>query len=466
MKTLFNLSLLILILTIPRCQDSGVSQEIESQLKESPTKLGLTYPNSVKRFYAEKKFQSIWFQNHSKPTKTWESMLLLDCVLQYGLSKDDYHQGELLYPKLREMMNDPKKVIAKDKARFEIVLTDALLTFINDMHFGMANPIFSRAKIDNGNIDSFNAETVLANAFEAKDFMSALLKVQPKSSAYADLQKHMVLIRGQYLDGSYSVPEADVRKVAINMERLKWQDITAKTFIQINIPAYTLKLYLPDTSFEFRAIVGKPSHQTPLVASSMTYFRTAPDWKVPPEMFENTLIPKVMADIGFLEQNHYTIYDLKGNLIKIDLTTLAKIKKAPKEYTARQSSDCEPSLGRIAFHFSNSAGIYLYDGQQHGLFNFEQRAFTNGCVSVQAADKLAALLLKYDGQGRRTDEMIWAMKAYANRTFMLQKVLPISIVYQTCAIRDGKLVTYADIYNRDIELENNMYRNDVMLAKN
>jgi hypothetical protein len=151
MKTLINLSILLLVLTVPRCQDTAVSDEIAKQL-ENP--IELNFPLSVKRLYAANSSQSIWMQEESNTSKTWSSMLLLDCVLQFGLSHDDYHPDRLLYSKLREMLKGPKKATVKDKATFEIYLTDALITFINDLHFGKANPSLPRYQIDKGNISS------------------------------------------------------------------------------------------------------------------------------------------------------------------------------------------------------------------------------------------------------------------------------------------------------------------------
>ncbi len=465
MKSLVNFSLLVFILALPHCRDIAVTDEISVQLAQSPTTLGLTYPESVKRFYAKNGNRSAWIQASIKPSKAWQSMLVLDCVKQYGLIHGDYHPDELLYPRLREIMNDPSKATSKEKARLEIVLTDALITFINDLHYGKANPVFTRQKIDKGNLVNFNAEAVLAQAIGSKDFLSQILNVQPKSAAYIELQQYMVSIRGQALDDCYSVPEAEARKVAMNMERLKWTELNAKAYIHINIPSYTLSLHLPDTTVVFNVIVGKPNTPTPILNSTIGFFRTAPDWKVPYELFVTSILPKALIDIDFLAAHHYTVYDERGKLLPIDATLLQKMKKRSKDYQIRQSSGQELTLGRIVFHFPGNEVNYLFEAQQADLFNVSERAFTNGFVGVQHAEQLAALLLKYDGQQSRIAEMQWTASAYTSRNFVLQKSIPLAITYQTAGIRKGKLVLYPDIYGKDMELEKRLYPKELMLAK-
>lgn len=465
MKTLANSFIFFFILSVPRCQDIDVSSEIETQLVKNEMLLGLTYPKSVKRFYQKKEFKSAWIHAALKPTQTWAAILLLDCALQFGLSHADYHPEELVYTKLREMINDPKKITAKEKARFEIVLTDALLTFINDLHYGKANPVYSRTRIDKAGLEGFSAEEILAGALGKKDFMATILNVQPKSKAYVALQKYMTQIRGQYLDNCYQIPEAEAIKVAINMERLKWNDVIDSAYIQVNIPSYTLFFNLPNAIYEFKVAIGKPVSPTPTLSSAISYVSTAPDWRVPQVMFVNEVLPKAVTEIDFLAEHHFTIYDLKGTLVNVDLQQLKKIMQNPSQFTARQSSGCELSLGTLAFHFPNPMGIYLYDGQHQQIFNTEQKAVTNSCVSVEEAKMLASLILSHDGEKESIKEMLEAANTYQQKNFILKHPIPISIVYQTCVIKNGQLVMYPDIYHQDLVLAQLLYDRAKLLTK-
>ncbi|MDB5022250.1 MAG: L,D-transpeptidase family protein [Mucilaginibacter sp.] len=62
-------------------------------------------------------------------------MLMLDCVKLYGLNHHDYHPKQLIYDQLHKLV---EKVGTKaEKARYDILLTDAMIRLVND--FTMAN---------------------------------------------------------------------------------------------------------------------------------------------------------------------------------------------------------------------------------------------------------------------------------------------------------------------------------------
>ncbi|HEY0176184.1 MAG TPA: hypothetical protein VGC08_07395, partial [Pedobacter sp.] len=248
---------------------------IRLQLKK--LKSDLRYPHTVERFYRQTGNQLVWIFPDTVKTHGWETMLMLDCVHQFGLNHDDYHPEKLLYPELHRLINNYDKVSMGDKALFDVLLTDAVITFMNHLHYGKFNPSYPASRIDDQGFAGFHADTSLMSAFKSKDFMTAVLSVQPQSKAYTLLQSHLRLITGQYVGDCYEVPEGEVRKIALNMERLRWIDMNEKNYIQINIPSYTLTFTEPDTTYQFKVIVGDPSHPTPTLQSAISNFTTAPE---------------------------------------------------------------------------------------------------------------------------------------------------------------------------------------------
>ena len=143
-------------------RDTSVSAYIQQYLGDNDAKgLGLYFPNSVKRFYDANNGEAAWVKEQNNPKQTWEAMLLLDCVLQYGLSHDDYHPKELLYKPLHEMLEEPGKIGNSDKAKFDILLSDAMISFMNNLHYGKLNPVYYTDKIDAGLMLPFHAEDAL-----------------------------------------------------------------------------------------------------------------------------------------------------------------------------------------------------------------------------------------------------------------------------------------------------------------
>lgn len=436
--------------------DNTLTAEIKRQLSGKIQMLN--YPRSVLRFYTHNTFQAAWVKPQNGTGPTWQGMLMLDCVMAFGLSHDDYHPKELTYELLHNILDTPGKVNIVEQARYDIVMTDAVITLMNHLHYGKLNPDYSQDKIDNALNEKFRADQYLVNVLGQKDLMMAIADVQPKAKLYVDLQHRMQLLKGKYQDDCYEVPEAEVRKVAINMERLRWASIEEGNYILINIPSYTLTYYRPDTAYQFKVIVGKPTNPTPTLRSAVTYFTTGPEWKVPAKIFVKELLPKAMADTAYLEDNHYAIYDKKGNYIDATKAQLAAVKKSPGNYYARQSAGCDNALGAVVFRFANPYDVYLHDTPEQRLFNKAERDFSHGCIRVEQAGKLGKLLLQNDHAENLAGIFAKAMTRYQNKTFKLKTPVPLHITYLTCAIDEwGLVTTYKDIYNLDRGLEMALY---------
>ncbi|HZY38372.1 MAG TPA: L,D-transpeptidase family protein [Mucilaginibacter sp.] len=446
--------------------DSAIAGAIKAQLSDVKGQATLHFPKSVARFYNQSGFNAAWVEKVENPTQTWEAMLMLDCVLQFGLSHDDYHPRELSYGLLHTILEKPTQVSAAEKAKYDILLTDALVTFTDHLHYGKLNPDFPAPKIDEGIPGGFNGDEALRAAISQPDFMKALIGVQPQSKAYADLQYHMHLLEGVYQGDCYDIPEETVRKMAINMERLRWASLNDSSYIQVNIPSFNLKYHLPDTTYEFKTVVGKPDWPTPTVNSAITYFTTAPEWRVPKKIFIKELLPKALKNPDFFESNQYALYDKQGNYVEADANTLAMVKQNPGNYSLRQSSGCDNSLGLIVFRFPNIFDIYLHDTPEKKYFKADERDFSHGCIRVEHAEKLADLILTRDGSENLIGVVHKAIAGYKTKDFKLNKPIPIKVTYITCEMQKGTLVTYKDIYDLDKRLEMVLYNVTNPLALN
>jgi len=433
----------------------------QTALKEQLTAMQshLYYPASANRFYRNATFKLVWIAPDTVKTHASEAMMMLDCVLHYGLNHADYHPGELLYDRLNSLIRSANKAKESDKATFDIFLTDAMLTFINHLHYGKLNPDEPSDKIDTSLISGFRAELILQKALRSSDFWSVIESVQPKDKQYAYLQDYMRLVTGQYVGDCYEMPDSTIRLMAINLERLRWVNSSTSSYLQINVPSYTLTFHQPDTVYTFKVIVGKPLTPTPRLQSNVTHFTTAPEWKVPQSIFVRELLPKALRDKDYLENNHFALYDNQGHYQMPAIAKLKEIRKKPALYYARQSSGCDNAMGAIVFRFSNVYDVYLHDTPQQDLFRRSERAISHGCIRVEQASKLAALLLKYDGATNQVVKMQKAVAGYHKQTFRLKTAVPIKITYITCEIVEGIITTYKDIYQLDKQLEKALYLN-------
>jgi len=444
--------------TVP--QDS-LSAEIRSQLQSGSREL--FFPKTVGRFYAANNYQQVWLKPQSGTGSTWQAMLMLDCVLQFGLSHADYHPHELMYNKLHEILENPNTISVHQQARFEIMLTDAMINFMNNLHFGKLNPYINDGQQDEQLIDGYDAAALLTNALKQKDLMTAVGNVQPQNSAYVTLQQYMQLRVGQESGDCYQVPESEIRKMAINLNRLRWADLDHNAYIQINIPTFTLTLHEPDSTYNFKVIVGKPQNQTPELNSDITYFTTAPEWKVPNKIFRNEILPK-LNNIASYDDLQYAIYDNNGKYIPNNADALKKVMAAPHNYHATQSSGCDNALGLVVFRFPNIYDVFLHDTPEKQLFNRPARDFSHGCIRVEKAAELASLLLKYDGQANKVKEMQRAITHEQTVNFNFKKHVPIRITYITCSRGEWGLDSCKDIYDLDNRLEMALYQDGSRVA--
>ncbi|MDB5150516.1 MAG: hypothetical protein JWQ57_4536 [Mucilaginibacter sp.] len=254
--------------------DTGITTIIRQQLSKQQKKQ--YYPLSVARFYRVLGYKLAWIAPDTVKMHAGDAMILLDCVNQYGLNHAGYHPEKLTYTQLELLTRHNTQVSNMQKAQFDMWLTDALITFINNLHFGRLNPDYSRQKIDAG-VGDFDAASVLKAALLSQDFTKAITDVQPQSKAYRDFRHQLYLQTGLFVGDCYEFPEAGIRLMAINMERLRWYSIRRKTQVELNIPSLTLTIHEPDSNYYLRikadqaslAALVKGAHHRSVVSVSV-----------------------------------------------------------------------------------------------------------------------------------------------------------------------------------------------------
>ena len=376
-------------------QSFNIDSSVFLAIQTAKNSGGLLYPLSVERFYAKNGNKLAWTAPEYIKTHAWDAMLLLDCVIQYGLIPADYHPTQLTYDQLHLIIEHPEKVSESQRAAYDILLTDALITLINNLHYGKLNVNYPPVKLDAGKFDGCHAGVELANALDQQNFITAIESLQPQTMAYCNLQYHMHLLTGLYTGDNYELSETAVKKMAINMERLRWSANDGKSYVTVNIPSFTLEFYRPDTVYQFRVLAGEPVNPTPSIESAINSIQVSKGWDA--------------------ESRH------------------------------------------IYFTFYNRDGVYLGNTPDQLSFKKEDRAVTDRTLNVEHAQKLAALLLTNDGNLKSVPLITKRLKKNEARTFSLKKKMPFNVSYITCAVNKGLLVTYTDIYQLDPDLEMKFY---------
>lgn len=218
-------------------------------------------------------------------------------------------------------------------------------------------------------------------------------------------------------------------EIIANMERWRWlpRDLGEER-VEVNIPDFELALVRNgEVAHRARVIVGKETTPTPIFSNALQFIIVNPYWNVPPSILNKEMLPKANGDVAAIAASGFNVSYRGGKLV---------VRQPPGERNA---------LGRIKFMFPNDFSVYLHDTPSRNLFSASHRAFSHGCMRVDAPFALAEAVLG-PGSGwseSRVRRLIGGSERYIN----LSKPLPIHIEYFTAYVDEGgRLVLRPDLY--------------------
>lgn len=255
--------IIIIALLIPVALKAEGDATIVAAIKKHNA--ALYYPASVERFYKENGYKLAWIAPDTVKTHAWDAMMLLDCVRQYGLVHDDYHPRELLYDRLHTLIEKPGT--DAEKAYFDILLTDAMIRFLNNLHYGKLNPVYTIKKVDHGT--AFKAERQLSLALAGNNFSETINSAQPKTKLYFDMQYHTRLLVGLRSGDCYVIPKGQERKMAVNLERMRWMSTNGGRIHLTCIVRNGMVIYFKDNGNNDKILGDALYNKMPLQKSSL-----------------------------------------------------------------------------------------------------------------------------------------------------------------------------------------------------
>lgn len=244
-----------------------------------------------------------------------------------------------------------------------------------------------------------------------------------------------------------------LQSLKLNLERFRRAPTYDSAHIEVNIPAYEMRLYEKDRLIiKSRAIVGKKDRQTPELASLVSSIDLNPYWNVPVSIARKDLLPKIRADASYFQMRGIRVFsDFSAEASELDTTTVDWADPAYDQMPFRLRQDPGPlnALGRIKFNFANGDSIYMHSTSDPHLFNKWTRNLSSGCVRIEEPLEVATLLL--------TSTKAWPKERIqetidSNKTVRIQLAEPvvIELTYRTAWVGDdGVLQFRSDIYGRD-----------------
>ena len=172
-----------------------------------------------------------------------------------------------------------------------------------------------------------------------------------------------------------------------------------------------------------KVIVGKPSAQTPTLASTIYYATLNPYWHVTPDLVRTIMAPRVLKDgMPYLTERGYQVVSKFGadaQILPPDSIDWKAVAAGEVEVYVRQLPGPANSLGNFKFNLPDGDGIYLHDTPKKELFAQDARNLSHGCVRLEDAQRLARWLLGKDPPAASVPE----------EHILLPRPVPITISY-------------------------------------
>lgn len=402
---------------------------------------------SAKVFYYKRGYAFYWINSAGLNASGDSLMRFVAGADRHGLIAKDYHLAEL-----QTLVRD---TLAPDRmAKIDLLLTDAYLTLYSHLRYGRLDPeTLGRKDFSfQVNVEAISSLEKVHQTGRTRHLVS----LEPDTQQYTDLKR---LLPGFVKAGkSDTVQMERARKIALNMERLRWQKNPQDRYIAVNIPAFMLRVVEHDSLWlETKVIVGKRDTPTPVMESIIRSFIIYPYWHVPYSISTKEILPDLQKDATYLRRNNFDVLDRDGQVILPDTIQWDFYNSEYFPFILRQREGSENSMGIIKFVFANNYNVYLHDTNSKRLFSRATRDLSHGCVRVSNAVALAHYLVREDDIYVSPEDLDQYLSFQQRLTIELRKPIPLRLEYFTAEVRNGVPFFYEDIYKKDSVMMRALY---------
>ena len=278
--------------------------------------------------------------------------------------------------------------------------------------------------------EPIDVAAALDSAIASPDPAAAIEALAPRTPTYRLLREALQSFRAGTPAGGMSA-SAPLRQIGVNLERERWlpRRLPADR-VWVNVADERLVLYRENRPvFSTRVIVGRDErrNQSPEFQATITAIWFNPPWNVPKDIATNEILPKAAQDPNYLARRRMVMLPDGG---------------------VQQLAGPNSGLGQLMVEMNNRFEVYLHDTPSKDLFSRTDRRISHGCIRVENARELAALLMR-----QPTDRINQAIAMGGTTRGELPQSVPVFVVYETAfADVDGRLQFRPDVYGRDAEI--------------
>ncbi|MXP15585.1 L,D-transpeptidase family protein [Altererythrobacter confluentis] len=401
-------------------QDAEAPAKQESKQPAAANAVPVSAPaQSVAEAFSQEMVQDIpsitqpWSLGNAKALVT-----LIDGIGAEGLDKADYNPAELR-----------AAIALGESEQLNELASQTFAWLVEDLRDGRT-PMDARKQwfVFDPDADRYPISTLMTQALESGDLEGTLAQIMPEHPDYALLKAELA---------KTPVAKAGHRKmIRANMDRWRWlaRELGSQ-YLMTNVPEFQLRLTVNDNIVRtYKTVVGKPGRTaTPQLAESVEGVIFNPTWTVPQSIVKGEgLGARVLGNPSWARRAGYTATKGENGWVSVV-----------------QQPGPTNSLGLMKLDMPNRHAIFLHDTPSRSLFANANRALSHGCIRTERATELAITLAILQG-GLTPEEGVGLIKGGEYTKVGFQKTMPVYITYFTMAKDiDGKLSTFADIYDRD-----------------
>ncbi|MTD96046.1 L,D-transpeptidase family protein [Hyphomicrobium sp. xq] len=243
-----------------------------------------------------------------------------------------------------------------------------------------------------------------------------------------------------------------IAQLRMNLGRIRelMANPVEERYVLVNVPAFQLEAVQKyEVQQRHRVIVGRTERQSPSVKATIRALNFFPYWRVPDSVAHLDLIPRLLKEPDYLQNEKIRVLDAAG-VKEIDPQTVNWTAPEAQKLKFRQDPGPQNALGLVRIDMPNEHTVYMHDTPMKPLFAQRSRAFSAGCVRVEGVFNLVDWLAHYEqgwGEPGRAQQIVEAGQAV---DVTLTRPVPVYFVYITAwAERDGDVEFRPDIYGRD-----------------
>ncbi len=488
------------------------TEELISEIINSPEDLNLFFGDSIVTFYGERAFEPVWSEK-----KLRENFIeILKEADVEGLFIEDYHGDKIL-----ASSNNLKNLSDREKSEFDITLTDAFFKFGNHLLNGKLDPKDFHAIWDTKR-NEVNIPALLSEAIEENDIETAIEKLRPNHIVYKQLiassreyKERADEFRGweEIPSGEMIKPDEEDDRVPLVQERLNelgyLNTVEPDSIKNSERIQEAVKNFQGENGLQADGIIGNTTIELLNLDYNRRYEQILVNlerWRwFPRELGEHYIIVNIANfDLHVVKDNdtvhtHRTMVGtearktpvfsreiqfivfnptwtipptIKSNDVipgmrrnsgylankKINVYDQSGNQVNPsrinwngdeaKSFTYRQNPGATNPLGQVKIMYPNEYLIYLHDTPSQALFERNSRDQSSGCVRVEHAVDLAKYLLNDQNEYSSGDIDKILASGNTKQIDMKQKV-NVHHFYWTAWRENGRTRFTADIYGYD-----------------